>query len=210
VRRRSLAAAVVRKTFAAEPPHRHELFTTAGILALEELGKHRRTYGREEDREGYDFTRIDAGRLADPSAVLFDRELIELVWDCAAALDPEDYALLDLHLRQGLNSHAAGLTQLRDSFEDTVTSTLLMRRARRSCDYLDVLLANAERQVEAEAVLMAVRRHSRSCPVCRDSKRRFVSPLAVFVAFAPIAPPRGFKAALWSELQPPTRRRWIF
>jgi hypothetical protein len=120
-------------------------------------------------------------------------------------LSPDDYALLDLHLRQGLASDEARFSRLRDSFEDTVTSTLLMTRARRSCEQLEVLLANAERELEQGAVLMAVQRHAGSCRVCQESKRPFVSPLNVFAAFAPIPAPHGFRAALWAELQPRTR-----
>jgi DNA-directed RNA polymerase specialized sigma24 family protein len=201
VRRRSLAAAVVRRTFAAETLYRDELFTTARDLALEALRIHRRSDARGEDREAHDFTQLDAARVTDPSGVLFDRELVELVWECAATLSPEDYAVLDLRLRQGLATDEPRFVRICDSFEDTVTSTLVMTRARRGCERLDVLVAQG-------ADLTEVRRHAGSCRVCQESKRRFVSPLDVFAAFAPIAPPRGFRAALWAELQPRSRAAW--
>ena len=57
------------------------------------------------------FTALDTRRLADLAAVLREPELVRRVWESATALDPRDYALLDLQLRKGLGPRelAAGL-----------------------------------------------------------------------------------------------------
>lgn len=164
VRDRDAAADVVQNTFTKawrvfrerDPADnvRAWLYTVARNCAIDELRHRKRFGGSSPDGEGLDFTQIKADRLSEPSEVLFDRELVELVWDSAAALSPEDYSLLDLHIRRelsadelaeqlGLNKGAVytRLSRLRDSFEEAVTTKLLVSRGRRDCAELDSMLS---------------------------------------------------------------------
>src|SRR5918994_7163016 len=196
VRDRDVAADVVQNTFAKawsvlrdrDPGEdvKPWLYTVARNCAMNELRYRRRFAGPTPEREGFDFTQIDASRLLDPSAVLFDRELVELVWDSAAALSAEEYSLLDLHVRRelsagelaehlGLNNGAVytRVARLRDSFEEAVTSSLLARRGRRSCAQLDAVLSELGVERATDEVREAVRRHLRECEQCQESRRRF-------------------------------------
>ncbi|HEX9230247.1 MAG TPA: sigma-70 family RNA polymerase sigma factor, partial [Arthrobacter sp.] len=48
------------------------------------------------------FEGIDTSRLSNPEDALEAKELVDLVWESAAALGPKEYSLLDLHLRRDL------------------------------------------------------------------------------------------------------------
>jgi DNA-directed RNA polymerase specialized sigma24 family protein len=94
VRDPAVASDVVRQTFTQASElsgdlHGVALYALARRCALETLQQRRGLRRpRDSEREGLEFARAEAKRLADPKAVLFDRDLIELVWDSAAALSP--------------------------------------------------------------------------------------------------------------------------
>jgi hypothetical protein len=195
VRDREFAADVLRRTFATEQADEPSAYRTARDHALAALTQRRRLAGAEAQyREALDFTRLETDRLREPAAVIFDRELIELVWESAAALPPDEYALLDLHVRRRLAAEELDETQtrlarLREAFEETVYTTLLITRGRRACDRLDAALSERE---TAEA-RHAAQKHIRGCRRCQDAIGRFVPPLEIFAAFALIpAPSRLF------------------
>ena len=86
----------MRATFAdASGGEGAAVFTAARERALEARRFRRRRNGAE--REALDFTQVDGDRVPNPS-VVFDHELVELVWDAAAALPPEEYSLVVLDL----------------------------------------------------------------------------------------------------------------
>ena len=106
------------------------------------------------EREALEYTQVDTSRLSDPG-IAFDKELIELVWDAAAALDRDGYSLLDLHLRHDLSVDelacelevpreqlAWQLSRLCNALENSVASTLLATRARHNCEDLDAALSS--------------------------------------------------------------------
>jgi DNA-directed RNA polymerase specialized sigma24 family protein len=197
VRDRAVAADVVVETFAkarrAFPEQGNEvsawLFTTARACALDALRYRRDRDGCE--REALDFTGVDGDRVPDAS-VVFDRELVELVWDTAASLSLEDYSLLALEVRHDLSADAIGeqlgvngafstrLVRTRFAFDEEVTSELVVRRGRHNCTELEVLAAGDDGR--------SVSQHVRRCSRCQESKDRFVSPTEVLGALAGIAP----------------------
>lgn len=138
--------------------------------------------------------------------------MADLVWSAASALKPAEYALLDMHLRQGLSAEemaaelgvAKGnvytrLSRLRHSLEEAVTSTLLVRRGRRECEALDALLAGfntAELTPETRAV---VQRHLEDCPRCQESKRRFVSPAEIFAGLGLLGAAPALRSTIWQR-----------
>ena len=155
VRDRDAAADVVQATFVTAWEALRDgrvstvkpwLYTVAYNGAIDELRRRSRLASGEE-AEALVFAQVDSSRFANPEAVAGDRELVELVWSSASALTPQEYGLLDLHLRQGFEApelaDALGLergavytrlSRLRDSLEEAVTTTLLMRRGRRECE----------------------------------------------------------------------------
>jgi RNA polymerase sigma factor (sigma-70 family) len=176
------------------------LYTIAHNLAIDELRLRKRfVEPRDEarDEEGFPFAIPDTSRLSDPENVVRDREIVSLVWDSAAALNPQEYALLDLHLRRGLDADelaehlglAKGavytrLSRLRDSLEEAVTTTLLMRRGRRDCEQLDTLLAELRATEATQPVRRAIKEHLKECERCQESKRRFASPAEIFAGIS--------------------------
>jgi DNA-directed RNA polymerase specialized sigma24 family protein len=179
------------------------------------LRRPRRRTGDVQEREGLIYTALDAERLSDPS-LAFDRELIELVWDTATALEREDYSLLDLHVRRDLSVDelavqlelprdgvAWDLSLLCDWFDSTVRLTLLATRARHNCRGLDDDLSANGASVERLAG-----RHVRDCASCLETSARFASATEIFASLAPMPPPPGLReqtAGLF--LTEPRRRR---
>jgi RNA polymerase sigma factor (sigma-70 family) len=227
VRDADLAADVVQSTFvkaweAAQKQKGVEnvkawLYTIAHNLAIDELRLRKRFVeprGDEaRDEEGFPFAIPDPSRYSDPETALQDRELAALVWDSAAALNPQEYALLDLHLRRGLDAdelaHHLGLakgavytrlSRLRDSLEEAVTTTLLVRRGRRECERLDVLLAELRATEVTQPVRRAIKEHLNECELCRDSKRRFVSPAEIFAGISLVPVSLELMEDVWARV----------
>jgi len=179
------------------------------------LARPRRRRGDVQEREGLVYTALEAERLSDP-LLTFDRELIELVWDTATALEREDYSLLDLHVRRELSvgelaeqlelprdDVAWNLSRLCDWFDSTVRLTLLATRSRHNCGGLDGDLSANSASIERVAG-----RHVRECASCREMSTRFASATEIFASFAPMPPPPGLReqtAGLF--LTDPRRRR---
>lgn len=193
------------------------LYTVARNLAIDELRLRQRLAPAEEEQaEGalvFSYVELDSTRLSQPEAALQDKELVELVWNSAQALSPEDYALLDLHLRKGLSADelaaslgvAKGalytrLSRLRDALEESIVSTLLVRRGRRDCPRLDALLSAMHVTEVTREVRRAVQAHLQDCPYCQESKRRYVSPVEIFAGLALIPAAPALREALWQGI----------
>lgn len=190
------------------------LYTVARNTAIDELRLRKRLVPAEEERaEGavtFSYAELDSARLSQPEAVIRDKELVELVWNSAQALSPEDYALLDLHLRKGLSADelatslgvAKGalytrLSRLRDALEESIVSTLLIRRGRRDCPRLDALLSAMQVTEITREVRRAVQAHLQDCPSCQESKRRYVSPVEIFAGLALVPASPALREAIW-------------
>ena len=119
------------------------LYAVARNLAIDELRRRQRIAPPRSGGRGSDLHDRRRQPARDPSIAAHDQELVDLVWESAAALSPSEYTLLDMHLRQGLDadeiSEALGvakgavytrLTRLRDSLDEAVTSSVLMKQAR--------------------------------------------------------------------------------
>lgn len=190
------------------------LFTIARNSAIDELRRGERLVALD-DRDGEDetawrFAEVDTTRLASPEEVVRDKELVELVWTSASALSSQEYSLLDLHVRQGLSPDELAdalevgkgaiytrLSRLRDSLEDSVTTTLLMRGGRRECSELDALLTELRATRPTRDVRSAVQRHLADCSTCQESKRRYVAPAEILAAFAPLPAASGVRENVW-------------
>ena len=212
---RELAADVVRTTFAKVQREFAEqgndvglwLFATARAAALETLRYRRDRNG--EEREALKFTGIDGDRVPEAN-VVFDRELVELVWDAAAALPRDEYSLLALYVRHDLPAHALGdqlglngtaavrLSRSRESFDDAVLCELVARRGRHNCAELHIHV----RQADARSVAQHIQR----CAQCRQSRTAFVSPSDVLGALARMAPPKSLRREIFRR----TRRQRLF
>ncbi|MGZ8695375.1 MAG: RNA polymerase sigma factor, partial [Gaiellaceae bacterium] len=189
------------------------LYAVARNLAIDELRRRQRVASPRSDSDEQEdpiYTIVDESRLADPSIAAHDQELVDLVWESAAALSPSEYSLLDLHLRQGLDadelSEALGvakgavytrLTRLRDSLDEAVTSSVLMKQARRDCEELDALLTRMNATELTRQVKKAITEHAKDCEICGEVKRRLITPAELFAGLTLVPIPAGLMEAIW-------------
>ena len=209
VRDRDTAADVVQNTFTRAWPALRAgtkptstkawLFGIARNLSLDELRlRHRVTTNEGLGRGLAELEDVDA---FDPSEVVETKELAELVWTSAAELKPEDYALLDLYVRRGLNADELAdnlgirrgavytrLTRLRAALARAVATSLLLRHGRGRCAELDGIAASLKAEPTREGRL-TVQGHIESCENCRQTRGMYASPAQIFAGLALLPPP---------------------
>jgi RNA polymerase sigma factor (sigma-70 family) len=128
-------------------------------------------------------------------------DLRELVWNAAAGLSERDRALLDLHLRHGLEGAELGeaigvepghayvlLSRLRDQVERSLGALLVARLGREDCPELAGLLAGWDGRF-SPLIRKRVARHVDACETCGERRRTAASPLAVLAAVPPMPAP---------------------
>lgn len=140
-------------------------------------------------------------------------ELRALVWDAAGGLPAEDRALLDLHLRHGLDgaelgeaigtsAHAATvkLGRVRDLVERSLGALLVSRTGRRECPELDGILGDWDGAL-TPLLRKRVARHIDNCVICGSRKQKMVNPLALLAA-APLVPaPADLRDKVLGDIQ---------
>ena len=112
----------------------------------------------------------------------------KIVWDAAAGLADRDRALLDLHLRQGLDGAELGeamgvsasnaytmLSRLRAQVDRSLGALLIARLGRDDCDELDELLADWDGTF-SPLIRKRVSRHVDDCTVCSERRKKILSP----------------------------------
>ena len=98
------------------------------------------------------------------------------MWSSASALDPQEYALLDMHLRRGLGAGELAdtlglergavytrLSRLRGSLDESVRLTLLLRRGSEDCPELEAIVADAGGAAPSPDLRRDVREHLDDC-----------------------------------------------
>ena len=153
----------------------------------------------------------DPLQLRDEAVTGGDEELPQLVWEAASSLNPQDYAMLDLHLRQKLNAAAIGAVagmsarsattltgRLERAADEMMRSYALARRG--ECDGLrSALSGRTLPPFDAEAQA-AVDAHVAQDERCRAERAAFASPVAVFAALAPVSMPFASKGEVWRRV----------
>jgi RNA polymerase sigma factor (sigma-70 family) len=128
-------------------------------------------------------------------------DLRELVWNAAAGLSERDRALLDLHLRHGLEGAELGqamgvepghayvlLSRLRDQVERSLGALLVARLGRDDCPDLAAILSGWDGRF-TPLIRKRVARHVDACEVCGERRRTAASPLALLAAVPPMPAP---------------------
>src|SRR5262245_12893984 len=159
----------------------------------------------------------EVGDMADtdpgPHRAAEQEALRELVWTAAGGLSERDRALLDLHLRQGLEGAELGeamgvsashayvlLSRLRDQVERSLGALLIARLGREDCTELDALLSGWDGKF-SPIMRKRVARHVDQCDVCSDRRRIAVSPWALLAGVPPLAAPLFLKARVLAEVK---------
>lgn len=193
------------------------LFSIARNTALNHIERSRRSrplFMVDEDGEEVAMDVVDPDRLGDPERAAEARAMASLVWQASAALDPRQLSILDLHLRQGLDSAEIAdvlgvtknngyvlLNRLKSAVEEAIGAFIMWKEGRRDCPALDAALAEAEVGEMSPAVRRLVNRHLKQCDACRERRKKLVAPLAVFGAFAPVGAPPLVRAQILDTLR---------
>lgn len=139
--------------------------------------------------------------------------LQKLVWDAAAGLADRDRALLDLHLRQGLEGAELGeamgvsaantyvmLNRLRSQVDRSLGALLIARLGRDDCAELDDLLTDWDGTF-SPLIRKRVARHIEKCPVCGERRKRIVSPWMLLAGVPMFAAPLGLRDRVLNDTQ---------
>jgi RNA polymerase sigma factor (sigma-70 family) len=224
VRNRDAAADVVQLAFVRAWEHLERgtrpqnvkawLYTIARNGAIDEIrrGKRTVTESAEPDAPSPIARELDRSQLSRPEDFVRDQELVDLVWQAAAALNPREYSLLDLHLRKELSADELAetlglrrdnvymmLSRLRSSLADAVTCMLVMRHGRGQCAELDRLLTESSTAL-TPINRRAIKKHLQACDACHKRSKRFAAPLEIFAGIAPLALPIEVKGAMWEQV----------
>jgi DNA-directed RNA polymerase specialized sigma24 family protein len=216
------AAAATQEAFAATaatlaspgnaPTFRALLFAAAHKATLTRADAQHETPGGPQHEEAFGaFDVPDPAHLENAGAVRGDYELAALAWEGIASLTARDYALLDLHARQGLSANELAyvlgtskkeaqtiVSRMTQSAEGIIETYVIARRG--SCPLLREALAPfAPPPLEGEAREVA-QAHIASCDTCRREREQLPSMLGVLAAFTAVAAPMPLKGDAWRDI----------
>jgi len=162
----------------------------------------RRLKARSRTAYGGDEELLDLpDQSAAPETVAEQGSLRSLVWDAAGGLNERDRAMLDLHLRQGLDGAElgeamgmsadnayVGLSRLRDQVERSIGALLVARTSRRDCAELTSVLDDWDGDF-TPLVRKRVARHVDRCRECMARRAALASPAALLAGVPAFAAP---------------------
>ncbi|HWC30562.1 MAG TPA: RNA polymerase sigma factor, partial [Dehalococcoidia bacterium] len=192
------------------------LFTIARNTALNRIERTSRLQPLEQqtaDGEELELQVIDPDRFGNPEEAAEASAYASLVWEAASSLDERTYSVLDLSVRQNLNSEelaeVLGVTRnnayvmvnrMKSALESAIGALVLLRNGRRECSELNAVLANlqiAEMTPEARRI---IDRHASRCDTCSERRRKLASPFAIFGGLGLVYPASGVKAAVFENV----------
>lgn len=162
----------------------------------------------------------DPARVSDPVLIDGDHELAAFVWEAATSLSARDRALLDLHLRHGLDSAAiAGVlsisrrdaatlvSRMKSAAAGVMSSYVVARRGSKDCEPLADVVAPFEIPPFTDAARRALDAHIAECATCRATRDQLQPPLDVFGLLAPVQAPMPLKGDIWGAIAAAWTRR---
>jgi RNA polymerase sigma factor (sigma-70 family) len=190
------------------------LFTIAHDTALARAERGAITAPAATHEEAFgSFDVPDPSRLDNSAIVAADHELAGLVWEAATALSPRDYAVLDLHVRQGLegaeiaqvlnvnkgNAHTM-ISRMKQAAGDVIASYIVARRGSKECEALRQVLVDVSFPPYSDDARRAVDAHIKDCETCQRSRKALIAPLQIFGSFAAVPAPVALKGDIWRDL----------
>ncbi len=193
------------------------LFTIAHRNGLNRIARSKRAVAVGDfyvgNRESSELGVIDPDRAADPERSAEAQAAASMIWEAAAGLDPRTYSVMDLHVRQGLESAEIAevlgiskgnaytmVSRMKKSFSQTLSTYLLVRNGSTDCDGLAAIVADASGTGLTPELRKAVDRHAKSCDVCKENRKVLFLPVKMFAALAAAPLPAGLQAAVWGSV----------
>jgi DNA-directed RNA polymerase specialized sigma24 family protein len=219
---RDLAALVVQASFVGaygtlsspEPrgPFKLQLLANAHYDAGNRLRGHRGEPPAANDA----FDEIDSARLPDGESASDLPAVGKAAWQAALASKLDEYELLDLNQRRGLDAAEIAATlrtrsetvqgrleRSRQTYEQAFSAALLFESGRRACVDLGFVIGD-ETELSAGAQ-RRVAKHLETCQTCAATRARYPSALAALAALALIAAPAGWQETILARLREATR-----
>ncbi|MBI4570364.1 MAG: sigma-70 family RNA polymerase sigma factor, partial [Chloroflexi bacterium] len=216
-RDRNVAALVVQATFLrthenlrspeAQASPKVQIFAGARYDVQEQLRRQRQPAPEGEEA----FTVADPSRLSQPGPFAELPEMARIAWRAAGELRQDDFDLIDLSARQGLdNTELAAVYRLRPEalesrlararaeLEQSYAAHLLLNRGRRECVDLDFLIGSEEWSASLRRRIV---RHLQSCQACQAIRGRYVSGIDAYASLMPVPAPGGWQQIILDRLQ---------
>ncbi|HSF87734.1 MAG TPA: sigma-70 family RNA polymerase sigma factor, partial [Acidimicrobiia bacterium] len=191
------------------------IFTIAHRTGLNRIRSSKRTAtvgGSVDDDERATMAVADADPSVDPEQMAAIQEAADIIWEAAAGLDARTYAVMDLHVRHGLDSAEIAevmgvskgnaytmVSRMKQSFSKTLSTYLLVRKGRADCSTLASVIGPDTEQMTPDLRKRADR-HVNRCDVCSDNRLFYMEPLKMFAALMLVPVPAGLKAAIWGSV----------
>lgn len=215
-RDRDIAALVVQSSFlrlqqtlrageTAVPP-KLQLFVNARHDVAERLRRQRGPVMEGEEA----FVVADPSRLEGSILAADVPELARLAWQSARELKLDEYELLDLSVRRGLNTEEiaailrtrpeaaeARLARTRDALEGSFSSLLLLHRGRRACLDLDFIVDEGK---WSASLAQRILQHLRGCDACQTTRRGYMSATDLIAVLTLAPAPAGWEQTMLDRL----------
>jgi RNA polymerase sigma factor (sigma-70 family) len=191
------------------------LFAIAHRTALNRIRQSKRSRldpGSVDDAERSTMAIADPDPTIDPEQMAASQEAADIVWEAAAGLDERTYTVMDLHVRQGLESaeiaEVLGVTtgnaytmvsRMKTRFSDALGTYLLVRTARRGCPVLAGIVGEDVRELTPE-IRRVADRHIASCDDCTANRIAYLDPVKIFAGLLAVPIPLGLKPAIWGTV----------
>ena len=201
-----------------EDPDRFKswLFTIAHRTALNRMRQSKRA--RIDDaavrrrRTGVTMAIADPDPSIDPEQMAEAQEAADIVWEAAAGLDERTYTVMDLHVRQGLESAeiaevlgvSAGnaytmVSRMKRRFSDVLGTYLVIRSGRDECPVLAGIVGDDVDEMTPE-IRRVADRHIASCGDCSRNRMAYLDPVKVFAGLLAVPIPLGLQPIIWGTV----------
>ena len=184
-----------------------ELFSGAHQDVAERL-RQQRDAAQESDEA---FTALDTDKIENTAAADELPALARLVWQAATSLRLNDYELLELGVRQGMDAGQIAavlrtrpeaiekkLVDAQDALESAFSSLIVIERGRRACVDLDFLIGE---DAWSPSLQKRVRQHLQTCQTCAETRSGYPAAREMLSSLLPVAAPAGWQQTILERLQ---------
>ena len=184
-----------------------ELFFAAHYEVAERL-RQQRDAAQENDVA---FAALDPGKIENTAAADQLPALAGLVWQAATSLRLNDYELLELSVRQGMDAGEIAavlrtrpeaienkLSDAHDGLESAFSSLIVIERGRRACVDLDFLIGE---DAWSPSLQRRVGQHLQTCQTCAETRAGLPLAREMLSSLLPVAAPAGWQQTILDRLQ---------